>query len=164
MKFRIAALAAAVALSQAAGSAQQRPKPAAPKPAAAKPIMLAVYKTPTCGCCSKWVDHMKQNGFTVHVTDLNDLSAIKAKHGIPSKVQSCHTAIVNGYVVEGHVPAATVKRMLKELPAVAGIAVPGMPQGSPGMEAPGNIVPPPYEVVTFDRKGETRLYAKHGGR
>lgn len=163
MKFRIAALAAAVALSQAAGSAHQRPKPAAPKQAA-KPIMLAVYKTPTCGCCSKWVDHMKQNGFTVHVTDLHDLSAIKAKHGVPSKVQSCHTAIVNGYVVEGHVPAVTVKRMLKELPAVAGIAVPGMPQGSPGMEAPGNIVPPPYEVVTFDKKGATRLYAKHGGR
>lgn len=164
MRFRIAALAVAVALSQAAGSAQQRPKPAAPKQTAPKPIMLAVYKTPTCGCCSKWVDHMKQNGFTVHVTDLNDLSAIKAKHGVPSNVQSCHTAIVNGYVVEGHVPAVTVKRMLKERPAAAGIAVPGMPQGSPGMEAPGNIVPPPYEVVTFDRKGETRLYAKHGGR
>ena len=160
MKFRIAALAVAVALSQAAGSAQQRPKPAAPK-SAAKPLMMTVYKTPTCGCCSKWVDHMKQNGFTVHVTDLNDLSAIKTRHGVPSKAQSCHTALVSGYVVEGHVPAETVKRMLREKPAVAGIAVPGMPQGSPGMEVPG-IVPPPYDVVTFDKAGQTRFYAKHG--
>lgn len=159
MKFRLFALAIAVVLSQAAGNAQ-RPKSAQPKPAA-KPLMLAVYKTPTCGCCSKWVDHMKQNGFTVQVTDLNDLSAIKSKHGVPSKVQSCHTGVINGYVVEGHVPASDVKRMLKELPAISGIAVPGMPQGSPGMEAPG-AVQPPYDVVTFDRRGETRLYAKHG--
>lgn len=155
MKAAFLALAVVLSLSPSAGTAAQRPKTAAPKP-----VMLAVYKTPTCGCCAKWVEHMKQNGFIVHVTDLNDLSSIKAKHGVPSKVQSCHTAVVNGYVVEGHVPAGDVKRMLKELPAVAGLAVPGMPAGSPGMETPG-LTAPAYEVLTFDRKGATRLFAKH---
>ena len=157
MKATIFALALAAVLSPAAGSAQSRP-------AAPKPTLLAVYKTPTCGCCAKWVEHMKQNGFTVHVTDMNDLSTIKARHGVPAKVQSSHTGIVNGYVVEGHVPAVDVKRLLKERPAVAGLALPGMPSGSPGMEAPANIQPPPYEVLTFDKKGVTRVYARHGGR
>ena len=134
------------------------------RPAAPKPVMMSVFKTPTCGCCAKWVEHMKQNGFTVNVTDLRDLSDIKTKHGVPARLQSCHTAVVNGYVVDGHVPAADVKRMLKEKPAIAGITLPGMPSGSPGMEAPPGIVPPPYEVLTFDKKGATRVYAKHGGR
>ncbi len=156
MKATIFALVLAAALSPAAGSAQSRE-------AAPKPVLLAVYKTPTCGCCAKWVEHMKQNGFTVHVTDMNDLSTVKTKHGVPSRLQSCHTGVVNGYVVEGHVPAADVKRMLKERPAVAGLALPGMPAGSPGMEVPG-IQPPAYEVVTFDKKGATRVYARHGGR
>jgi len=106
---------------------------------------------------------MQQNGFTVHVTELDDVSPIKAKHGVPSTVTSCHTAIINGYVVEGHVPAADVKRMVKERPAIAGIAAPGMPAGSPGMETPGETAPA-YEVLTFDRSGQTRLFAKHGGR
>jgi|SRR5687768_6871683 len=159
MKSMIFAVAVTVASSSAAGDAAQKARPSAPKP-----VMLAVYKTPTCGCCAKWVEHMKQNGFTVNVTDLRDLSDIKTKHGIPSKVQSCHTGIVNGYVVEGHVPAADVKRMLKERPAVAGLALPGMPMGSPGMEGPPNIQPPPYEVLTFDKKGATRVYSRHGGR
>ena len=156
MKSTVFALLVAVALSSAPGTAQSRP-------AAQKPVLMSVYKTPTCGCCAKWVEHMKQNGFTVHVTDLNDLSTIKSKHGVPSKVQSCHTGVVNGYVVEGHVPAADVKRMLKERPAVAGLALPGMPAGSPGMEVPG-IQPPAYEVLTFDKSGATRVYARHGGR
>lgn len=155
MKATIFALVMTVSMSAAAGGAAQRPGPAAPKPA-----LLAVYKTATCGCCAKWVEHMKQNGFTVHVTDLNDLSAIKTKHGVPSSAQSCHTAVVNGYVVEGHVPAADVKRMLKEKPAIAGIALPGMPAGSPGMEVPG-IQSPGYQVLSFDKQGATRVYAKH---
>ena len=158
MKLRVIALvvAAAAALSPAAGAQSKAPAP--------KPVMMAVYKTPTCGCCAKWVEHMKQNGFTVHVTDMNDLSTIKTKHGVPSRLQSCHTAVVNGYVVEGHIPAADVKRLLKEKPAVAGLALPGMPQGSPGMEAPPQIVPPPYDVLTFDKKGATKVFARHGGR
>ncbi len=135
---------------------------AAQRSAPAKPVMMSVYKTPTCGCCAKWVEHMKQNGFTVHVTDLNDLSAIKTKHGVPSKAQSCHTAVVNGYVVEGHVPASDVKRMLKEKPAIKGLALPGMPQGSPGMERADGLVPA-YQVLSFEKSGATRIYAQHGG-
>jgi hypothetical protein len=152
MKVTIFAL---VMMTAAAGTAAQRPRPAAEKPA-----LMAVYKTPTCGCCSKWVEHMKQNGFTVNVTDMNDVSPIKTKHGVPSTAQSCHTAIVNGYVIEGHVPAADVKRMLKEKPAIAGLALPGMPSGSPGMEIPG-VQSPGYQVLSFDKRGATRVYAKH---
>ena len=156
MKATVLAFAAVVgAGALCSGAAAQRTAPA-------KPVMMAVYKTPTCGCCAKWVEHMKQNGFTVHVTDLNDLSAIKTKHGVPSRAQSCHTAVVNGYVVEGHVPASDVKRMLKEKPAIAGLALPGMPQGSPGMERPDNLVPA-YQVLSFEKSGATRVYAQHGG-
>jgi len=156
MKATLFALAVALSLSPVAGPAAQKKTAATPRP-----VMLAVYKTPTCGCCAKWVEHMKQNGFTVHVTDLNDLSAIKTKHGVPGRLQSCHTGVVNGYVVEGHVPASDVKRMLKELPAVSGLALPGMPAGSPGMEAPG-MKTPPYEVLSFDKSGATRTYSRHG--
>jgi hypothetical protein len=156
MKATVLAFAAVLgAAALSTGAAAQRSAPA-------KPVMMAVYKTPTCGCCAKWVEHMKQNGFTMHVTDLTDLSAIKTKHGVPSKAQSCHTAVVNGYVVEGHVPASDVKRMLKEKPAIAGLALPGMPQGSPGMERPDNLVPA-YQVLSFDKGGATRIYAQHGG-
>src|SRR5688500_1046520 len=119
MKATFLALAVAASMSAYAGGAAQRPPTAAPKP-----LLMAVYKTPTCGCCAKWVEHMKQNGFTVHVTDMIDLSSIKTKHGVPSGAQSCHTAVVNGYVVEGHVPAVDVKRMLKDKPAIAGLALP----------------------------------------
>lgn len=125
--------------------------------------MMSVFKTPTCGCCAKWVDHMRQNGFTLHVTDLNDLTSIKNKHGVPARLQSCHTGVVNGYAVEGHVPAADVKRLLKDKPAVVGLTVPGMPAGSPGMEVPG-MTPPPYNVLTFDKAGATRIYTTHGTR
>lgn len=155
MKAILFALVIGLSFSAEPGRAAQRPKAAAPAP-----IMMTVYKTPTCGCCSKWIEHMQKNGFMLHVTDLNDLSAIKTKHGVPAKAQSCHTATVNGYVVEGHVPAADVKRMLKEKPAIAGIAAPGMPQGSPGMETPG-IRGQAYDVLSFDKKGATRVYAKH---
>jgi len=137
------------------------PVTAANQAAGAAPLMT-VYKTPTCGCCAKWVTHMRENGFTVMVTDLNDLSVIKQKHGVPGRLQSCHTGIVNGYVVEGHVPAADVTRLLKEKPAVVGLTVPGMPAGSPGMEVPG-IQPPPYQVFTFDKAGSTNVFATHGG-
>ena len=106
---------------------------------------------------------MRQNGFTVHVTDLNDLTSIKNKHNVPARLQSCHTGVVNGYVVEGHVPAADVKRLIKEKPAIVGITVPGMPAGSPGMEVPG-ITPPPYNVLAFDKAGATMVYATHGKR
>jgi len=121
--------------------------------------LVEVFKTPTCGCCSKWVEHMRGNGFTVRTTDLNDLTQIKKSRGVPDQVQSCHTAVVNGYVVEGHVPASDVNRLLKEKPAITGIAVGGMPAGSPGMDFPGTKAQP-YDVVAFGKSG-TRVFAKH---
>lgn len=121
---------------------------------------MEVYKSPTCGCCSKWVEHVQQAGFTVKVTDLSNeaLDALKAKHGIPRTAQSCHTGLVDGYVVEGHVPAAEVQRLLKERPAVAGIAVGGMPIGSPGMEVPGQRAQT-YNVITFDKAGAIKVFS-----
>ena len=126
--------------------------------AAVGPTRITVYKTPTCGCCAKWVDHMKAAGFAPTVHDLPELSAIKAKHGIPATLQSCHTAVVDGYVVEGHIPADVVQKLLKERPKLAGIAVPGMPMGSPGMEQGG--MKDPYDVLTFDAAGNTKVFAK----
>jgi hypothetical protein len=122
--------------------------------------LVEVFKTPTCGCCSKWVEHMRASGFTVRTTDLDDISEIKKSRGVPDGVQSCHTAVVNGYVVEGHVPAADVHKLLKEKPAVAGIAVGGMPMGSPGMEVPG-MKAQAYNVMSFDKGGATRVFVKH---
>jgi hypothetical protein len=132
---------------------------AATQQKAAGPL-VEVFKSPTCGCCSQWVEHLRANGFTVRTTDLNNLAEIKKARGVPEQVQSCHTAVVNGYVVEGHVPAADVQRLLKEKPAIAGIAVGGMPIGSPGMESP-YVKAEPYNVVSFDKSGSTRVFAKH---
>ncbi len=121
---------------------------------------VSVSKTPTCGCCAKWVDHMKNAGFQMTVTDMprESLDNVKAKHNVPAAMHSCHTAVVNGYVIEGHVPASEVKRMLKEKPKVTGLAVPGMPLGSPGMEVSG-VTAQPYDVLTFDAQGKTRVFA-----
>lgn len=128
--------------------------------AQAPPVTVEVYKSPTCGCCSKWVEHMQGAGFKTRVTDLSDdaLDAFKSKHGVPRTAQSCHTALVGGFVVEGHVPASEVQRLLKERPAVAGIAVAGMPTGSPGMEVPGQR-PQMYNVIAFDKQGATRVFS-----
>ncbi len=121
---------------------------------------MEVYKSPTCGCCSKWVDHVREGGIAVKVTELSDdaLASLKEKHGIPRTAQSCHTGLIGGYVVEGHVPVAEVQRMLTERPSVAGIAVGGMPVGSPGMEVPGRPAQT-YNVVTFDKQGTLKVYS-----
>jgi len=121
---------------------------------------VQVYKSPTCGCCANWVKHLQQHGFRTQVTETEDVAAIKAQHRIPARAQSCHTAVVDGYVIEGHVPAADVQRLLKERPAVIGLAVPGMPIGSPGMEVP-NVKPQAYDVVTFDKQGQLKVFASH---
>jgi hypothetical protein len=120
---------------------------------------IDVYKTATCGCCALWVKHLQANGFTPRVTDMDDLSGIKQKHGVPAKAASCHTAVVDGYAVEGHVPAADIRRLLKERPAVAGLAVPGMPLGSPGMEF--GETKQPYNVVTFDKSGALKVFSSY---
>ena len=119
---------------------------------------MTVYKTPTCGCCAKWVDHMKAAGFKVQVQDMDDLTEIKQASGVPVKIRTCHTAVVANYVVEGHVPADLVQKVLTEKPKMTGIAVPGMPIGSPGMES-GNEKAP-YDVLLFDKSGKTTVYAK----
>ena len=126
----------------------------------ARPV-IDVYKSPTCGCCSKWVDHLREEGFEVRTTDTNDLADVKASHGVPTQLESCHTALVAGYVVEGHVPASDIERLLRERPGISGVAVPGMPIGSPGMEVPGTKAQP-YDVISFDEGGRTDVFASHG--
>lgn len=115
-------------------------------PAAAGPV-VTMYKTPTCGCCGLWADHMRENGFTIREVVRADLNPIRREYGVPGNMLSCHTAVIDGYAIEGHVPASVVERLLRERPAVAGIAVPGMPLGSPGMEQLGRWEP--YEVFSF---------------
>jgi hypothetical protein len=130
------------------------------RPTAGQAPMVDVYKDATCACCNKWVEHLRANGFEVRVTNTRDLASFKTSHGVPRQLQSCHTAIVDGYVIEGHVPASDVQRLLKERPAIAGLAVGGMPVGSPGMEMPGARAEP-YDVVAFDKSGGTRVFASH---
>lgn len=120
--------------------------------------MVQVYKSASCGCCGAWVEHMRRAGFSVRATDVDDLDAVKARFGVPDELASCHTAIVAGYVVEGHVPAGDVRRLLAERPRATGLAVPGMPIGSPGMEQ-GNTREP-YQTILFDRSTR-RVFARH---
>jgi hypothetical protein len=118
---------------------------------------MTVYKSPTCGCCVKWIDHMRAAGYTMKVVDVEDIAEVKRTWGVPTSAAACHTSVAGSYVIEGHVPADVVARFLRERPAVAGIAVPGMPLGSPGMEQPTGRVEP-YAIVTFDRAGRTTVY------
>lgn len=126
---------------------------------AADAATLTVYKSPSCGCCGAWVEHMRAAGFEMKVQDLGgeELAAVKARHGIHVGLASCHTAVVAGYAVEGHVPADLVRRLLRERPAVAGLAVPGMPARAPGMDARTG---PAYDVLAFGADGLTDLYAR----
>ncbi len=117
---------------------------------------VVVYKSPSCGCCSKWVEHLEDNGFTVKSHNQRNMSGIKKAMGVPGHLQSCHTAKVGDYVIEGHVPADLVIRLLQEKPAVKGLTVPGMPMGSPGMEGPRKD---DYNVLTFKEDGTTAVYA-----
>jgi hypothetical protein len=117
-----------------------------------------MYKDPNCGCCGKWGEAAKKAGFTVAVVDTPDIMGIKTKHGVPQALYSCHTSLVGGYVVEGHVPLQAVKQLLAKRPKLKGIAVAGMPVGSPGMEVPGRAADP-IEVMGFDAAGNTRRFA-----
>ena len=125
------------------------------------PPAVRVYKDPTCGCCGLWVEHLRKAGFAATVTEVDDIAAIKMKYGVPPRVGSCHTALVGNYVLEGHVPAEDIQRLLKERPDIVGIGVPGMPIGSPGMEVAG-MKPTAYDVLAFDKAGKTRVFASHG--
>lgn len=166
----IAVGAFALVFTVAGASAARHSARTASAPAAASELAAAahertviqVYKSPTCGCCAAWVEHVRAAGFVAEVIDEPEaaLQARKSRLGVGPKLASCHTAIVNGYVVEGHVPAADIQRMLREKPAIAGIAAPGMPVGSPGMEVPSGAKDR-YDVVAFTRGGTTKVYATH---
>lgn len=125
--------------------------------AAALPA-VEVYKSPDCGCCEAWIKHMRQAGFTVNAHNVTDVPAARRLTGMPERYGSCHTATVGGYALEGHVPAADVKRLLAQKPAAAGLAVPGMVPGSPGMESPR---PQPYETLLIGKDGHAAVYAEH---
>ena len=131
--------------------AQSRPGPA---------TAITVYKSASCGCCAKWVDHLRENGFDPTVHDEEDMDAIKDEMGVPKAVRSCHTALLGRYLVEGHVPADDLRRLLAARPSVAGLAVPGMPASTPGMAVAGQPHEP-YEVISFTHEGKTALFARH---
>ncbi|MDX9885721.1 DUF411 domain-containing protein [Thauera sp.] len=120
---------------------------------------VVMYKDPNCGCCGKWAEHMREHGFKVKEVATAEMGQVKGEAGVPQALGSCHTARVGGYVVEGHVPATDVRRMLTEKPAIAGISAPGMPMGSPGMEGP--YPADRYDVVSFDAQGRTAVFASH---
>lgn len=119
---------------------------------------VTVYKSASCGCCKDWVTHMEANGFSVKSVDVDDLRPHKSRYGISPSLASCHTAVVDGYVVEGHVPADDIRRMLRERPAIQGLAVPGMPAGSPGMEQGHQDR---YNVLAIDKSGSISVYASY---
>ena len=119
---------------------------------------ITVYKSPTCGCCTKWIKHLEHNGFVVEALNSRDMSAVKRQMGITRQIQSCHTGEVDGYFIEGHVPADDIKRLLKEKPKAVGLTVPGMPMGSPGMEGHRKDA---YSVLLISKDGHREVYSKH---
>jgi len=127
-------------------------------PEAAKKPIITVYKDPGCGCCKSWIEHLIKHGYRVDAKDTPNMTEIKRTLGVPDGLTACHTAIVNGYLIEGHVPAADIDRLLAQKPRIAGLAVPGMPMGSPGMEGG---TPQRYQVLTFDKSGKTTVFASH---
>jgi hypothetical protein len=147
------ALVPILALALPLGAALSAHEPAAP-------IAITVYKNAQCGCCRSWVEHLRKEGFQVTAKDVDDLAAIKTKLGVPASLTSCHTAVVGQYVVEGHVPGADIRKLLTEKPKIAGIGVPGMPVGSPGMEMEG-MPADKYDVMTFAKDGKQRVFASH---
>ena len=135
---------------------------AAPARAAGPGIDIQVFKSPRCGCCGAWVSHLRSAGFSVTVAEVHSAAAERKRLGMPDRYSSCHTATVGGYVLEGHVPAADVKRLLTAKPNALGLAVPGMPPSAPGMDVPGRQVP--YQVLLVDRAGDSSVFASYESR
>ncbi len=150
----VAAILSAAFMATPQGAAQEQGAGARNLP------VVEMTKRPNCGCCTAWADHLRAAGFEVKITQFEELWNVKRRAGIPQSLDACHTAKVGGYVVEGHVPADDIKRLLSERPAVKGLAVPGMPIGSPGMEADDGRTEP-YDVIAFDGKGETKVFQSH---
>ena len=146
--FAVAVCAAALAVTTAA----------APTVVAPKKPTITVYKDPNCGCCKNWIEHLIKHGYRVDAKDTPDMPQIKGTLGVPRALTSCHTAVVEGYLIEGHVPAADIDRLLSTKPKVKGLAVPGMPMGSPGMEGG---MKQHYQVVAFDKTGKTKVFASY---
>jgi len=121
---------------------------------------ITVYKSATCACCNGWVDHLRAEGFNVTTKNQDDMDKIKIFFGVRRELQSCHTAVVDGYVIEGHVPADDIKRLLQEQPALLGLSAPGMPMESPGMQRPG-LSPKGYDIISFDGNGGTGVYNRY---
>lgn len=122
-------------------------------------LNIKVYKSPTCGCCGDWIDHLEENGFEVDVTDTNDMNTIKQDAGLTPQLASCHTAFIDDYVIEGHVPATDIRRLVEKKPMAHGLSVPGMPAGSPGMEMGDRK--DNYQVLLFNKAGQTRVFADY---
>ena len=128
-------------------------------PAEADPQVIQVYKSPLCGCCQRWVDYVRIRGYTVTVSNVLNMNSVKRELGVPSEAEACkHTAVVGGYFIEGHVPAEDISRLLAEHPDISGLAVPGMPIGSPGMEGPNAQ---PYSVLAVRKDGTLEVFAEH---
>jgi hypothetical protein len=127
---------------------------------AADPPKILVYKSPTCSCCEDWIDHLKAEGFDVTFEDRDDMDVVKAWQGVPQRLGSCHTALVDGYVIEGHVPAADIKRLLAEKLKVVGLSAPGMPQQAPGMQD-ASLPPKNYDIISFDAKGQMQVFSRY---
>jgi len=140
--------------------AKATPVPTSASATAQSKPEVVMYKPLTCDCCTGWAEHLSKEGFSVEVKKYDDMGAIKAKFGVSEKLASCHTAIVDGYVIEGHVPAADVERLLKERPDIVGLTAPGMPMKSPGMQADGQQ-PQGYTVLAFDKDGNTTVFHRY---
>ncbi len=158
----LAATAVGASLTRGRSLAAQTPKSAAP-PATASgqlppgvPSAITVYKDPNCGCCTEWVKHLKSAGFSPVSRDTADMATVKASMGVPRSLESCHTARIGSYVIEGHVPADLIVKLLQQKPLALGLAVPGMPVGSPGMEGG---TPDRYDVILFEKSGKRRVFA-----
>lgn len=137
-------------------------QPAKPVAAVTEQIKIEVYRSPSCGCCGKWVEHLKENNFLVKDNLVNDVQPIKDKYGVPKEMASCHTAVVNGYVIEGHVKADDIRKLLKLKLNVAGLAVPAMPSGTPGMEMGGKK--DTYDVMSFDKNKKYQVFTHYEGQ
>jgi len=148
--FALGAALFALTLTTGASTSSVYPNP--------KQTKITVYKDPSCGCCKNWIEHLKKHGYAVDAKDTPTMAEVKRTLGVPDALTSCHTAVVNGYLIEGHVPAADIARLLKQKPKVVGLAVPGMPMGSPGMEGPTKQH---YQVLSFDRNGKTKVFASY---
>ncbi len=130
------------------------------EPADAGDGVVTMYQDPNCGCCHKWAEHLQAEGFKVNIHKTSDIYSIKRSMGLPPQLASCHTATIGGYVIEGHVPASDIRRLLEEKPDVAGLTAPGMPLHSPGMQPPGEK-PRGYDVLSFDKQGKTKVFSSY---